>query len=90
MPRLPVDALRFTQKSCKALFQCGRCLEQTANDLANGTLNAFDLPKMRVMQRRGLLLSLDNRRLWALKEGQRRSRLQDPTRTIYVKVALCV
>jgi len=88
--RLPVDALRFTQRSCKAVFRCGRSLEQTANELANGTLHPLALPKMRVMQRRGLLLSLDNRRLWALKEGQRRSREQDPTSIMYVKVALFV
>jgi hypothetical protein len=41
-----------------------------------------------VVKRNGLLLSLDNRRLWALKEAQRQVRVQDPQTLVWVTVKM--
>ena len=85
-----VDALRFTQDTCKRVFECGRSLAQAAIELANDKSRPIDLPKIRVVKHQGLLLSLDNRCLWALKESQRQMRERDPSSTLFVHVALFI
>lgn len=87
---LAVDSLRFTQTGCSEVFQCGRTLEQTACELAdNGTKDSLpDWCELRVVRRNGINWSCDNRRLWALKEAQRRLRESDPSATLQVETRL--
>ena len=88
--RVPVDSLRFTHNSCGATFRhCGRTLEETADKFVEG-LDPCTAPwcELRVVRRNGLLLSLDNRRLWAMQEAQRRIRDQDPSKILWVRVKL--
>ena len=42
---------------------------------------------LRVVKRDGLLLSLDNRRLWSLKEAQRKMRMSDPEPIVWVRAS---
>lgn len=85
-----VDSLRFTQSGCSEVFQCGRTLEQTACELVdNGTKGSLpDWCELRVISRNGIYWSCDNRRLWALKEAQRRMRASDPSTNIQVNIKL--
>ena len=89
--RVPVDALRYTQKSCRAVFTDGRPLKKMAHDIATG----LEVPTsswwvLRVMKRNGLLFSLDNRRLWALKEAQKQIRINDSDKQIFAKAQLYI
>eukprot|EP00930_Biecheleria_cincta_P054624 TRINITY_DN4092_c1_g3_i1.p1 TRINITY_DN4092_c1_g3~~TRINITY_DN4092_c1_g3_i1.p1 ORF type:complete len:631 (-),score=101.52 TRINITY_DN4092_c1_g3_i1:33-1925(-) len=85
-----IDSLRYTQKGCSEVFQCGRTLEQAACELAeNGTKGpAPDWCELRVIRRNGVLWSCDNRRLWALKEAQRRIQESDPSQKLQVRIKL--
>ena len=42
------------------------------------------------MKRNGLLFSLDNRRLWALKEAQKQIRINDSDKQIFAKAQLYI
>ena len=84
--RVPVDSLRYTQESCSSWFCCGRPLEQTIDLFVNGAIPAeFPWCVLRVVRRNGLLLSMDNRRLYALREAQRQIRKSDPCRVLYAR-----
>lgn len=87
--RVPVDALRFTQWGCSDRFRCGTPVSEAVDLFVKGS-NPADLPwcMLRVIRRNGLLLSVDNRRLFAMKEAQRRIRELDPARALYVRVQI--
>ena len=66
--RIPVDSLPYTQSSCASKFACGRDVDQTAKEFVEGK----DPTKchwcvLRVVKRAGLLLSVDNLRLYAFR-----------------------
>merc|ERR1712187_394510 len=73
---VPCTKLRFTQRTCGSFFRDGRRVLDTIQEIVSGGLcpeehRSFEL---RVIRRNGLLLSLDNRRLFCLKEAQRQLR----------------
>ncbi|RUS16280.1 hypothetical protein BC937DRAFT_91411, partial [Endogone sp. FLAS-F59071] len=61
--------VRYTQDSIAPTFRNGSFLKQTANDIRYGLLDPNDLPSIRVRVHKGAWYSMDNRRLWVLKEA---------------------
>ena len=87
--RVPVDSLRYTQATCSSRFRCGKPVDETIREFAMGLdPTSVDWCMLSVIKRDGLLLSVDNRRLYALKEAQRVIREHDPTKVLYVRIKL--
>jgi len=86
---LPVDSLRYTQESCSPTFKCGRRLVESIDAFVRG-MDPSKQPWciLRVVRRNGLLLSVDNRRLHAMKEAQRILRERDPTVVVWARAKL--
>ena len=82
-----VDKLRFTQSGCSERFFDGRPLEATIGAILGGAVDPLSAEwlVLRVVKRNGMLLSMDNRRLYCLKEAQRRTRLRDAARDVWVR-----
>ena len=82
-----VDKLRFTQSGCSERFFGGRPLEATIGAILGGAVDPLSAEwlVLRVVKRNGMLLSMDNRRLYCLKEAQRRTRLRDAARDVWVR-----
>lgn len=68
------DDLFYTQKGCSDRFRGGRYLEDTIQALLNGSVDPQrdEWLVLEVVKKDGRLLSNDNRRLYCLKEYQRR------------------
>merc|ERR1712129_460542 len=81
--------LRYTQRGCSELFGCGRPLRDAIDEFVRGS-DPAELPwcVLSVIRRAGLLLSVDNRRLFAMQEAQRRIRELDPAKVLYARVKL--
>ncbi|CAK9003426.1 Replication factor C subunit 2, partial [Durusdinium trenchii] len=64
----PQDVL-FSTDTIGSMFKGGRSIYETAEALKSGSLNAFDVPAIRVVQYRKAIYTLDNRRLWAFSHA---------------------
>lgn len=74
--KVKIDDIRFTQDTGYSTFTDKRWLAQTMYEIAQKKLNPQDLPLLRVCRSNdGRLWSLDNRRLYVLKECKVRSLL---------------
>eukprot|EP01079_Euglenida_sp_SAG-EU17-18_P010517 gene10517-1914_t len=61
--------VRFTHSKIRPFFSCGRRVLQTLDDISKGLILPADLPSISVLQNdSGDLVSLNNRRLYVLKE----------------------
>ncbi|CAE7947479.1 dis3l2 [Symbiodinium sp. KB8] len=72
---IPVDEVLYTQESCGTLFSDGqRSLQQLVEELVEGRHDPLtsEFLWLEAVSKRGKLFSNDNRRLWCLKEYQRR------------------
>ena len=71
---IPVDEVSYTQESCGKYFKDGRSLQQLVEELAEGKHDPLTSPFLclEAVRKRTRLFSNDNRRLWCLKEHQRR------------------
>jgi hypothetical protein len=61
--------VRFSQDSIREEFQTGGTIEDLADALRSGRVLPETIPPIRVVQRHGLLYSLDNRRLEAFRKA---------------------
>ena len=81
---VPVHSLRYSQESISKTFRDGRAVQETAEALASGKLAIHDLPRIRVVDHRGVLFTMDNRRLSAMREA-----FPEPTHhNLQIEVAL--
>lgn len=81
---VPLHRLKYSQDSINKTFRDGRAVQETAEALASGKLAIHDLPRIRVVDHRGVLFTLDNRRLSAMREA-----FPEPThRNLQIEVAL--
>lgn len=69
--------VRFSQNSVKRYFRDGGTIDELAEALRTGRTRAQDVPPIRLVERGGLLFTLDNRRPTAF----RRARRDVPSRT---------
>lgn len=61
--------VRFTHARIRPYFSgCGRRLDDTLNDIVNGVSHVVDLPLIVVLSINGEYYSLNNRRLYVLKQ----------------------
>jgi hypothetical protein len=69
---------RFTHSKIRPFFSgCGRRIEDTLNSLINREIAVDDLPLINVLENDGALFSLNNRRLYVLKELRHRGLLRN-------------
>jgi hypothetical protein len=62
--------VRFSQDSIKAtLSDSGGRIDDLARGLRDGTVRPENVPPIRLVDRDGLLFTLDNRRLWAFQQA---------------------
>lgn len=69
MPVADPFAIRFSQRSIAGRFKDGTTVEELAVGLRTGFVKPNDLPPIRVVERAGLLFTLDNRRLEAFRQA---------------------
>ena len=69
-------SIRFSQSSISNYFRDGSCIDDLAFALRKGTINANEVPQIRLVNRDNLQFTLDNRRL----EAFRRADVQVPYR----------
>jgi hypothetical protein len=63
-------AVRFSQKSIGKYFRDGTCIDDLAAGLRNGTIQANEVPQIRLVNRSNLQFTLDNRRLEAFRRAE--------------------
>jgi hypothetical protein len=63
------SSIRFSQSSIKAAFSNGGSVEKMADALRSGTLAASEIPAIRLVEKDGVLFTLDNRRLEAFRRA---------------------
>jgi RHS repeat-associated protein len=63
------SSIRFSQSSIKANFSNGGSLEKMVDALRSGALAAGEVPAIRLVEKEGLLFTLDNRRLEAFRRA---------------------
>ncbi|HEX6235791.1 MAG TPA: DNRLRE domain-containing protein [Acidimicrobiales bacterium] len=61
--------VRFTQDSIRQTFRDGRTVSDLARGLRTGTVDPSDVPPIRLVEYKGRLFTLDNRRLAAFGEA---------------------
>lgn len=61
--------VRFSQDSIKATSKDGRSVDDLAQALRSGKVKPEDVPAIRVVDRDGVLYTLDNRRLAAFQQA---------------------
>mmetsp|Transcript_47672 Transcript_47672/g.132934 ORF Transcript_47672/g.132934 Transcript_47672/m.132934 type:complete len:106 (-) Transcript_47672:360-677(-) len=61
--------LMYPQDGISAWFSCGRSVMEAVEQLRSGEVCVEDFPPIKVVQYRGELWSMDNRRLFAFKEA---------------------
>ena len=85
----PLD-IRFAHSRIRPFFTgCGRRVEDTLNDIKQGNLKVDDLPLITVVRGGdGTLVSLNNRRLYVLKELRNGGFLQNNEVKVRIKPAL--
>jgi hypothetical protein len=62
--------VRFSQSSVSYKFRDGGTIDELAEGLINGTVNANNVPPIRLVQSDNLLYTLDNRRLEAFRRAE--------------------
>lgn len=67
LPAIEPSAVRFSQRSMGATFSNGTSIDELAQGLRMGTVNPMSIPPIRLVERNGLLFTLDNRRLYAFQ-----------------------
>lgn len=72
--QVPVDQVLFSQKSCGKCFKDKRSLQQLVEELAEGRHDPLtsEFLWLEAVRKKKRYFSDDNRRLWCLKEHQRR------------------
>lgn len=94
---LEVNKLFFSQKECSPIFKggpyAGRPLEDCIKDLKARRIDPerdewMTLDVMKDVENTGKLISVDNRRLFCLKEYQTYLHQNEPGKIVYVKVRL--
>jgi hypothetical protein len=91
---LLVDPLEvyFTHARVRPFFSgCGRRLEDTLGELLDGRMRVEDLPVITILYGAGggtIYFSLNNRRLWVLKELRKAGALENNTVRVRTKEAL--
>nr|XP_039268809.1 uncharacterized protein LOC120343852 [Styela clava] len=71
------DNLRYTQDSISCVFKNGRGIERAIIDVAKGVSSVHDFPLMEVYSFAGKFWCRNNRRLYVMKELQRRGHLKE-------------
>ncbi len=61
--------IRFSQDSIRGTFRDGRSVQDLVDGLRSGRIKPGDVPPIRVVERNGQLISIDNRRLAAFREA---------------------
>lgn len=61
--------MRFSQKTISYRFRDGTTIDDLADRLRRGLTDPDSVPPIRVVERRGLLYTLDNRRLEAFRRA---------------------
>ncbi|MGC1491118.1 MAG: hypothetical protein WA798_07060, partial [Candidatus Acidiferrum sp.] len=69
MESIDSTSVLFSQDSISSTFTDGRTLEESITGLGNGTILPADLPAIRLVNRDGLLYTLDNRRLYVFQQA---------------------
>jgi hypothetical protein len=64
------STVRFSQSSVSYRFRDGGTIDELAEGLINGTVNANNVPPIRLVQSENLLYTLDNRRLEAFQRAE--------------------
>lgn len=83
------DCIRFTHARIRPYFTgCGRRVEDTLADIIAGRMSIEDLPKITVILNQGTYFSLNNRRLYVLKDLRLRGLLPGNVIAARVKEAL--
>ena len=83
------DCIRFTHARIRPYFTgCGRRVEDTLADIIAGKMSITDLPKITVILNQGTYFSLNNRRLYVLKDLRLRGLLPGNVIGARVKEAL--
>ena len=83
------ECIRFTHARIRPFFTgCGRRIEDTLADIISAKISVNDLPKITVILNEGTYFSLNNRRLYVLKELRSRGLLKGNTIGARLKVAL--
>lgn len=83
------ESVRFTHARIRPFFTgCGRRVEDTLTDIISGKMSVNDLPKITVISNDGAYFSLNNRRLYVLKELRLRGLLPGNVISARVKAAL--
>lgn len=83
------DCIRFTHARIRPYFTgCGRRVEDTLADIIAGRMSIEDLPKITVILNQGTYFSLNNRRLYVLKDLRLRGLLPGNMIAARVKEAL--
>ncbi|MGI8554127.1 MAG: hypothetical protein ACR2PL_25575 [Dehalococcoidia bacterium] len=68
--RIDPFLVRFSQDSINHRFRSGETIEELAADLRNGRVAPNSMAPIRLVERGGLLFTLDNRRLEAFRRAR--------------------
>ena len=83
------ECIRFTHARIRPFFTgCGRRIEDTLTDIIEGKITINELPKITVILNEGTYFSLNNRRLYVLKELRCKGLLKGNIIGARLKVAL--
>jgi hypothetical protein len=81
--------VRFTHARIRPFFTgCGMRIEDTIQEIVDGTTLITDLPLITVIENDGDYFSLNNRRLYTIKRIQAMGLLKDNKLNVYLKPAL--
>ncbi len=69
MATINPQEVRFGQSSIRATFRDGGTIDDLAEGLRDGTVDAESIPPIRLFEREGKLFTLDNRRLEAFRRA---------------------
>mmetsp|Transcript_17707 Transcript_17707/g.33860 ORF Transcript_17707/g.33860 Transcript_17707/m.33860 type:complete len:186 (-) Transcript_17707:1695-2252(-) len=83
--QLDVSGVRFTHSKIRPIFSDGRLLLDTLEEIESGKLNADTMNNITVIQQDGYYVSMNNRRLWVLKEAHKRGLLKNGTVQVRVQ-----
>jgi len=63
------NSIRFSQDSVRGTFSDGRSVRELTEGLRSGAIKPTDVPAVRLVERQGKLISIDNRRLQAFRDA---------------------
>ena len=67
--RISPSLVRFSQESIGPRFKTGETIDDLAEDLRSGRIAPAAIPPVRLVERNGLMYTLDNRRLEAFRRA---------------------